>query len=65
MALLHVPQGVVGGVLSCVWCISVWVAALLVIATALFPFLLYVWLIFAVSAAAIALNEAIDGLQQS
>lgn len=64
-ASLHIPQGVIGGILSCVWCSSVWVAAFLVIATALLPSSLYIWLIFAVSAAAIALNEAIDGLQQS
>ena len=62
-AALHIPQGVIGALLSCVWCCSVWVATFLVIATALLPLSLYVWLIFAVSAAAIALNEAIDGLQ--
>lgn len=63
-ANLHIPQGVIGGILSCVWCCSVWVATLLVIATVLLPLSLYVWLIFAVSAAAIALNEALDGIQQ-
>lgn len=53
------PESFLAGLLSCVWCISVWVGAFWVILTAFLPtFTFYAALVFALSAAAIFLQES-------
>ncbi len=53
------PESFLAGLLSCVWCTSVWVAAFLVATTLLVPAItFYVALVFALSAAAIFLQES-------
>lgn len=53
------PESFLAGLLSCVWCISVWVGAFWVILAVFLPaFTFYAALVFALSAAAIFLQES-------
>jgi len=53
-------EGFFSGLLSCMWCTSMWVAAAIVILYLLWPSLVWLLLIPALSAVAIAIDEAIE-----
>ena len=53
------PRGLLGELLSCVWCTSVWVAAAWVVATVVWPPFIYAGAVFAVSASAILIESLI------
>lgn len=45
--------------LDCVWCVSVWVAALAIFSLILCPPVLWVWVIFAISGGAILIDKLV------
>lgn len=57
-----IPDNLLSGILSCVWCCSVWVGGIFVLMDVLIPWADYVFLWLAISALAILVSEKSEGV---
>lgn len=64
MAAATQKRSLFGELLSCVYCTSIWVAAVVVATDYLFPIMRPLWLLLAVSAGAIFLHEILERIRR-